>query len=38
MSLTPRELNLFLLELVAARHRWEHLVRHADDERVYERI
>ena len=38
MSLTPRDLNLFLVELVAARHRWEHLVRHADDARVYEQI
>ena len=38
MSLAPRELNLFLLELVAARHRWEHLVRHADDARVCEQI
>ena len=38
MSLAPRELNLFLLELVAARDRWEHLVRHADDTRLYEQI
>src|SRR6185312_15765267 len=38
MSLTPRELNLFVLELVAARQRWEHLIRHADDARVYEQI
>ena len=38
MSLSPRDLNLFVLELVAARRRWEHLVRHADDARVYEQI
>src|SRR6185312_13786605 len=38
MSLTPRELNLFVLELVAARQRWEHHVRHAEDMRVYEQI
>jgi mannose-6-phosphate isomerase-like protein (cupin superfamily) len=38
VSLTPRELNLFVVRLVAARQRWEHLVRHADDARVYEQI
>src|ERR1700745_3433171 len=38
MSLPPRDLNLFLLALGAARHRWEHLVRHANDARVYEQI
>jgi quercetin dioxygenase-like cupin family protein len=38
MSLTPRELNLFALQLVAARSRWEHLIRHTSDARVYEQI
>ena len=38
MSLTPHELNLFLVELVAARERWEQQVRHTDDTRVYEQI
>jgi predicted metal-dependent enzyme (double-stranded beta helix superfamily) len=38
VSLTPEQLQLFVVELVAARHRWEHLVRHADDARVYEQL
>jgi mannose-6-phosphate isomerase-like protein (cupin superfamily) len=38
MSLAPVRLELFLATLVAERERWEHLVRHADDARVYEQI
>jgi predicted metal-dependent enzyme (double-stranded beta helix superfamily) len=38
MSLSPRELEQFVAELVADRDRWSHLVRHADDVRVYELI
>jgi hypothetical protein len=34
VSLTASELEQF----VAASERWEHLVRHADDVRVYEQI
>jgi quercetin dioxygenase-like cupin family protein len=38
MTLAPAELEQFLATLVAERERWEHLVRHADDARVYEQI
>jgi hypothetical protein len=38
MSLTPPELERFVTELAAAPERWRHLVRHADDARVYEQI
>jgi Cysteine dioxygenase type I len=38
MSLTASALERFVAELVAAPDRWEHLVRHADDVRVYEQI
>ncbi len=38
MSFTPHELNLFVVQLVAARHRWEQHVRHTNDTRVYEQI
>ena len=38
MSLTPRALDRFVAELAAAPDRWQHLVRHADDVRVYEQI
>jgi quercetin dioxygenase-like cupin family protein len=38
MSLTPRDLDLFVVELVVARNRWRHLVRHVSDARVYEQI
>jgi hypothetical protein len=38
VSLTASELEQFVAELVAASERWEHLVRHADDVRVYEHI
>src|SRR5437660_11415548 len=32
------ELERFLAQLAADRDRWEHLVRHSDDGRVYEQI
>jgi Cysteine dioxygenase type I len=38
VSLAQTELERFVDELAAARQRWEHLVRHADDVRVYEQI
>jgi mannose-6-phosphate isomerase-like protein (cupin superfamily) len=38
VSFTPHELNLFVVQLVAARHRWEQHVRHTNDTRVYEQI
>jgi quercetin dioxygenase-like cupin family protein len=37
-SLTVPELKAFVLELADAIDRWGHLVRHADDVRVYEQI
>jgi quercetin dioxygenase-like cupin family protein len=38
MSLTLEELEDFVASLVAARERWQHLVRHTTDGRVYEQI
>jgi mannose-6-phosphate isomerase-like protein (cupin superfamily) len=38
MSLAPSELERFVTDLAAAPHRWEHLIRHADDARVYRQI
>src|SRR5436305_7011517 len=38
MSLTNSELEQFVEQLTAERDRWEHLVHHADDVRVYELI
>ena len=38
MSLSLRELERFAVELAAAPERWSHLVRHADDARVYTQI
>ncbi|HEX5195062.1 MAG TPA: cysteine dioxygenase family protein [Solirubrobacteraceae bacterium] len=38
MSLSPEQLERFVGGLVAAPDRWRHLVRHADDVRVYEQI
>jgi mannose-6-phosphate isomerase-like protein (cupin superfamily) len=38
VSLSPSELADFAAELAAAPERWRHLVRHADDVRVYEQI
>jgi predicted metal-dependent enzyme (double-stranded beta helix superfamily) len=38
VSLTPAALAQFVAALAAARERWEHLVRHADDARVYQQI
>jgi mannose-6-phosphate isomerase-like protein (cupin superfamily) len=38
MSLTLEELQGFAAGLAAAPDRWRHLVRHAQDERVYEQI
>ena len=38
MSLSLAELERFAAELAAAPERWSHLVRHADDVRVYEQI
>jgi predicted metal-dependent enzyme (double-stranded beta helix superfamily) len=38
VSLTATELERFVDELAAARDRWQHLVHHADDVRVYEQI
>ncbi len=38
MSLSPPELQRFVVGLVAARERWAHLVGHCDDVRVYEQI
>ncbi len=37
-SLTPEELRRFAASLAAAPEHWQHLVRHADDARVYEQI
>jgi mannose-6-phosphate isomerase-like protein (cupin superfamily) len=38
MSLSLEQLEIFVRELAAAPERWEHLVRHSDDTRVYEEI
>ncbi|HTX30966.1 MAG TPA: cysteine dioxygenase family protein [Solirubrobacteraceae bacterium] len=38
MSLTPKQLERFVEALASSHARWEHLVRHADDVRVYEQI
>ncbi len=38
MSLSARELELFVARLAAQPERWRHLVRHDDDARVYEPI
>ena len=38
MSLTLAELQRFAEELAASPERWQHLVRHTDDARVYEQI
>jgi mannose-6-phosphate isomerase-like protein (cupin superfamily) len=38
MSLTLAELERLAAHLAASPERWAHLVRHADDERVYEQI
>jgi hypothetical protein len=38
MSLTTEQLVAFVGELADAPERWAHLVRHADDVRVYEQI
>ncbi len=38
MSLSLPELERFVAGLVASPQRWRHLVRHADDVRVYEQI
>jgi quercetin dioxygenase-like cupin family protein len=38
MSLTTEQLERFAAGLAASPERWSHLVRHADDMRVYEQI
>jgi quercetin dioxygenase-like cupin family protein len=38
VSLSPIELEQFVAALVNAPERWEHLVRHAEDIRVFEQI
>ena len=38
MSLPVEELERFARQLAADQDRWQHLVRHADDARVYEQI
>ncbi len=38
MSLTTQELERFAAVLTTAPERWAHLVRHAGDERIYDRI
>lgn len=38
MSLTTEQLERFAADLAAMPDRWQHLVRHADDARVYELI
>src|ERR1700761_4509454 len=35
-NLSPKQLERFVEGLASSRARWEHLVRHADDVRVYE--
>ncbi len=37
-GLTPGQLERFVAGLASSRERWQHLVRHADDARVYEQI
>jgi quercetin dioxygenase-like cupin family protein len=38
MAFTPTELEQFVAGLATNPERWRHLVRHADDARVYEQI
>jgi mannose-6-phosphate isomerase-like protein (cupin superfamily) len=38
VTLTPAELEQFVSDLAAEPERWEHLVRHEGDARVYEQI
>jgi quercetin dioxygenase-like cupin family protein len=38
MSLTTEQLEQFVADLVRAPDRWQHVVRHAGDARVYEQI
>jgi mannose-6-phosphate isomerase-like protein (cupin superfamily) len=38
MTLTTEQLERFVGSLIAAPERWEHLVRHSSDARVYEQI
>jgi mannose-6-phosphate isomerase-like protein (cupin superfamily) len=38
MSLTLSQLEAFVASLAASHERWRHLVRHADDARVYAQI
>jgi quercetin dioxygenase-like cupin family protein len=38
MSLSIEQLEQFVADLIAEPHRWQHLVRHAEDARVYEQI
>jgi hypothetical protein len=38
MSLTNEELERFVASLAAAPERWQHLVQHCSDARVYEQI
>jgi mannose-6-phosphate isomerase-like protein (cupin superfamily) len=38
MSLSIAELKAFAADLAASPQRWQHLVRHTDDVRVYEQI
>jgi mannose-6-phosphate isomerase-like protein (cupin superfamily) len=38
VSLTPAQLEAFVAALAASPERWRHLVRHADDARVYAQI
>ena len=38
MKLTPQQLERFAVDLANAAERWRHLVRHANDVRVYEQI
>jgi quercetin dioxygenase-like cupin family protein len=38
MSLTPQALRRFVADLVDQPELWQHVVRHADDARVYEQI
>ena len=38
MSLTIEQLERFAAELAESPHLWQHLVRHCDEERVYEQL
>ena len=38
MSLTPGQLERFVADLASSPERWRHLVRHANDARVYAQI